>query len=68
VNPQLSYGIAQARQQDLHWASEKARMARTVSGQSRFATLRRGLRNLGISHPRPRTTVGASRPAADGLT
>ena len=36
MNSQLTYQVAQTKQQDLHRAGERAREARAISGPSRF--------------------------------
>lgn len=63
MHPQLTHQMARLHQQDLHRAGERARAARAVSHDGRFAALCRRVMNTSFSHHKPQPQ--SPRPVAE---
>jgi hypothetical protein len=66
MHSQLTHQMARIHQQDLHRAGERARTARAVSRDGRFAALCRRIMNTSFSHSKPQPQ--ASRPVAGAVS
>ena len=66
MNAQLSYPVAQARQQELHRLAEQARAVRGLSGESRFSALWHKLAGIRSIHRELQAPSPAQHPVAGG--